>query len=168
MAATELGTMITEEIVDVPPMPSYAHGEIIIALGAALYPHVRAHRLGHVYAAQTTYHIDGMPDRLPDLTFVAADKTPATFHRDGEVAPDLVVEIVSATDTYGTVSAKVQEYLDHGVRLVWVINPWLHTIDAYEAARQRLFALGDVLDAEPVIPGFTLPIRDLFDWEFNP
>ena len=41
-------------------------------------------------------------------------------------------------------------------------------VDAYEAARQRLFALTDVLDAEPVIPGFTLPMQDLFDWEFNP
>jgi len=85
-----------------------------------------------------------------------------------ELEKMITEEIVSATDTYGTVSAKVQEYLDHGVRLVWVINPWLHTIDAYEAARQRLFALNDVLDAEPVIPGFTLPMRDLFDWEFNP
>lgn len=160
--------MVAQEIVDMPPMPSYAHGEIIIALGAALYPYVRARRLGHVYAAQTTYHIAGLPDRLPDLTFVAADKTPATFHQEGDVAPDFVVEIVSATDTFGAVSAKVQGYLDHGVRLVWVINPWLHTIDAYEATRQRLFTLNDTLDAEPVIPGFTLPMRDLFDWEFNP
>lgn len=160
--------MVAQEIVDVPPMPSYAHGEIIIALGAALYPYVRAHKLGHVFAAQTTYRIDGMPDRLPDLTFVSSDRTPATFHQEGDVAPDLVVEIVSATDTYGTVSAKVQEYLDHGVRLVWVLNPWLHTIDAYEATRQRLFTLNDTLDAEPVIPGFTCPMRDLFDWEFNP
>jgi len=118
-------------------------------------------------AAQTTYHIRGMPDRLPDLTFAAGDKAPSTFHQEGDVAPDLVVEIVSATDTYGTVSAKVREYLDHGVRLVWVINPWLHTIDAYEATRQRLFTLADTLDAEPVIPGFAFPMRDLCDWEFN-
>ncbi len=68
--------MVAQEIVDVPPTPSYAHGEITIALGAALYPYVRAHRLGHVFAARTTYHIDGLPDRLPDLTFVAGDKTP--------------------------------------------------------------------------------------------
>lgn len=160
--------MVAEEVVEVPPMPSYAHGELIIALGAALYPYVRSHKLGHVYGAQTTYRIAGLPDRLPDLSFVASDKTPATFHQEGNVAPDLVVEIVSATDTYGTMSAKVQEYLGHGVRLVWVLNPWLHTIDAYEATRQRLFALNDTLDAEPVVPGFTLPMRDLFDWEFNP
>lgn len=168
MAITELGTMVAQEVVDVPPMPGYAHGELIIALGAALYPYVRAHKLGHVYAAQTTYRIDGMPDRLPDLSFVAADKTPPTFHQEGDVAPDLVVEIVSATDTYGTMSAKVQEYLDHGVRLVWILNPWLHTIDVYETTRQRLFTLDDTLDAEPVVPGFTLPMRDLFAWESNP
>lgn len=160
--------MVAQEVVDVPPMPSYAHGELIIALGAALYPYVRAHKLGHVFAAQTTYRIVGLPDRLPDLTFVSADKTPSTFHQEGDVAPDLAVEIVSATDTFGTVSVKVQEYLDHGVRLVWVINPWLHTIDAYEATRQRLFTLNDTLDAEPVVPGFTVAVRDLFDWEFNP
>ncbi len=62
----------------------------------------------------------------------------------------------------------MQGYLDHGVRLVRVINPWLHTIDAYEATRQRLFALNDTLDTDPVIPGFRLPMRELFDWEFNP
>ena len=149
-------------------MPSYAHGELIIALGAALYPYVRAHRLGHVFGAQTTFRIADIPDRLPDLTFVSRDKTPATFHQEGNAAPDLAVEIVSATDTFGAVSAKVQEYLDHGVRLVWVLNPWLHTIDAYEPTRQRLFTLDDTLDAEPVIPGFTLAMCDLFDWEFNP
>ncbi len=160
--------MVAEEVVDVPPMPSYAHGELIIALGAALYPYVRARKLGHVYAAQTTYRIDGMPDRLPDLTFVASDKTPHSFHQDGDVAPDLVVEIVSATDTFGTISTKVREYLDNGVRLVWVLNPWLHTIDAYEPTRQRLFTLNDTLDAEPVIPGFAIPMRDVFDWELNP
>ena len=160
--------MVAPERVEVPLMPSYAHGEIIIALGALLYPYVRSRKLGHVFAAQTTYHIGGMPDRLPDLTFVSSDKLPASFHQDGDIAPDLVVEIVSATDTFGIISAKVQEYLGHGVRLVWVINPWLHTVDAYEPTRQRLFTLADVLDAEPVIPGFACPLRDLFDWEFNP
>ncbi len=46
--------------------------------------------------------------------------------------PDVAVEVVSRTDTFGAVNLKVKQYLDAGVRMVWLINPDLRTVDVYQ------------------------------------
>jgi Uma2 family endonuclease len=78
-------------------------------------------------------------------------------------APDLAVEVVSPNDTRPAVRAKVQWYLAAGCPLVWVVDPQRRTAAVYrpEAAVRQLGA-ADALDGEDVLPGFRLPLADLW------
>ncbi len=148
-----------------PDLPTLEHGEVIAALIAALRPYVLAHKLGRVFAPQTTYHLSGIPDREPDTSFIRRERLPKDPNVDPDMPPDVAVEVVSRTDTFGTVNLKVKQYLDVGVRMVWLINPDLKTIDVYQPGEpSRRFNIGDSLVGDPVIPGFALPVSELFTW----
>jgi Uma2 family endonuclease len=102
--------------------------------------------------------------RAPDVWFVRADRVPA----DGipvsfwPGAPDLAIEVLSPTDRVGAVLRKVREYLDAGVRLVWVIDPEARTAGVFRPGRTEHFIDDDrILDGEDVLPGFTLPLREV-------
>ncbi len=147
-------------------MPTLEHGEVIAALIAALRPYVLSQGLGRVFAPQTTYHLPGIPDRDPDASFIRRDRLPKNPNVDPDMPPDVAVEVVSRTDTFGTVNLKVTQYLDVGVRMVWLINPDLRTVDVYQPGEpSRRFNAGDTLVGDPVIPGFTLPVSELFTWD---
>lgn len=147
-------------------VPTLEHGDVIAALIAAVRPYVLAHRLGRVFAPQTTYHLPGMPDREPAMTFIRRDRLPKDPNVDPDMPPDLAVEVVSRTDTFGIVSTKVKQYLDAGVRMVWLINPDLRTVDVYQPGEpsQRCNER-DMLEGDSVIPGFALPVSELFTWD---
>ncbi|MBA4186983.1 MAG: hypothetical protein C0467_03095 [Planctomycetaceae bacterium] len=76
--------------------------------------------------------------------------------------PALVVEVRSKNDSQPEIDAKVQQYLAAGVVLVWVADPELRTVTAYRANQPpTVFAATDTLTADPVIPGFAVPIAEL-------
>jgi Uma2 family endonuclease len=105
--------------------------------------------------------------RRAGVAFVPAGRWPR--HRpipDGDswpVLPDLCAEVVGPNDRAGRVRGLVADYLCAGVRLVWVLYPELGLADVYEAAdRVRVLGRADALDGGPVLPGFRLPLADLF------
>ena len=75
----------------------------------------------------------------------------------------LVVEIISPNDTQREVHDKAQMWLRYGVALVWVADPDTRTVDVYQSDAGAI-TLGeeDTLDGAPVLPGFTLPVREVF------
>ncbi len=106
-------------------------------------------------------------NRRPDVAFVPYSRwprdRPVPRGNAWEVLPDLCVEFVSPTDRANDVREKVAEYVAAGVRLVWVLYPELGLADVYEAAdRVRVLTRADSLDGGPVLPGFTLPLAELF------
>ncbi len=145
-------------------LPTLAHGIIIVRLGRFLDEHVMVDDLGVVCGPQTTFKVVGTPPtRYPDLAFVRKDRLPGNLNTDADFAPDLAAEIVSGSDTFGDVEVKVRQYLDSGVRLVWLIEPVLRTITAYAPHRRpRLYTEGDDLVGDPVLPDFRIPVNDLF------
>ena len=78
--------------------------------------------------------------------------------------PDLIVEVVSSGDRPSAVADKVRMWLGAGVRLVWVVYPDSQTVTAHRTGQpeQRL-AVSDTLEGWDVIPGFTLPIAEIFE-----
>ena len=77
--------------------------------------------------------------------------------------PELAIEVISPNDVAESVQEKVKEYLAAGVQLVWLIYPRLGWVVAYESLhKMRGFDLADDLDAEPVLPGFRLAMKELF------
>lgn len=144
------------------------HGEIAGTFHSSLGPYVRAQNLGRTYIADTGYHLAKDPDtvRAPDVAFVRRERVEATGRLRGfrEGAPDLVVEVISPNDLYTEVDQKVAEYLAHGARLVFVINPRRRTVARHRPGEPvRTLTEDDALDGEDVVPGWTLSVRELFE-----
>ena len=86
------------------------------------------------------------------------------FDRDGAPgAPDLAVEVVSPGDTRPEVAAKIASWLAAGTRVVWVVDPGCRSIAVHEpGVAPRRLAASDIVDGEPLFPGFRLPVADVF------
>jgi Uma2 family endonuclease len=121
---------------------------------------------GAFFGAETGFRIARDPDtvRAPDVAYVAAARLPQARVRGyPELAPDLVVEVVSPNDTAGEIQAKVDEWLQAGARLVWVLYPSTRSATAYQAdGTAQLLHADDSLHGEPVLPGFVCRLGDLF------
>ena len=126
------------------------------------------HKLGWTFPCETGYQC--FPDnpntvRKPDVSFVRFGKLPSEQVPVGwiRVAPDLVAEVVSPNDLVSELEAKVFEYQQAGVRLIWIINPDTHTVRIHridgsiDGLREH-----EMLDGEDVVPGFRYAVRDLF------
>lgn len=141
------------------------HERIVIALAAELGAFVDEKRLGDVLGSNTLYRLPSGNRRGPDLSFVAAGRLPAPGEGSGilELAPDLAVEVLSPSDRRRQVLDKVGEYLDAGVRLVWVIDPEARTAAVYRSLTQVRQIQGDgLLEGEDAVPGFACPLARLF------
>jgi len=144
------------------------HGWIAMNFGTPLTQYVRAHGLGRVYAAETGFRLTTEPDtvRAPDVAFVRQERVLAAGRVSGywPGAPDLAVEVISPNDTYTEVEEKVAVWLEHGARLVFVVDPRRRTVAVHCPGRPRqLLTENDVIDGGDVVPGWTLPVRDLFE-----
>jgi len=147
--------------------PSTYHGRVQSTLNFVVVSYVRAHALGVVFGQDTGFQIASDPDtvRAPDLAFVDRARTAQIPPRGyAAMAPDLVAEILSPDDRPGEVLAKVGEWLDAGVRLAWVIDPERRVATAYHANGDVASVASDSsVSGEPVLPGFSFRLAELFD-----
>lgn len=153
---------------DGPMSPtSTAHGRVVMKLVLRLGAHVEAHALGEIFADPACFVISDVPRRLrcPDVAFVRVGRLPETVHVDGivRVAPDLAAEVVSRSEPASQLEEKVEQYLAAGVGLVWTIDPRRRSATVYtpDAVVTRLRE-SDALDGSDVVPGFRLPLAELF------
>ena len=73
------------------------------------------------------------------------------------------MEVISPNDLYTEVDEKVGEWLEHGTRMVLVVNPRRRTVAVHRPGRDvRVLGMDDALQGEDVVPGWTLAVRDLF------
>ena len=127
----------------------------------SVYPTSRA----YVFVEQPTYCF-GNPDQMrkPDVALVWAERLASGLGDDElEIAPDLVVEVVSPTNTVTSQFERVSEYLAAGVPVVWVVDPprrWVIVFrrDGSIAWRRAEDALKD----DPFLPGLNLKVADIF------
>lgn len=144
-------------------MPTLRHGVIIMRLGSYLTDFVTAHALGIVCAPRTTFAVVGSPStREPDLAVVARAHVPANLDTEADFAPDVAVEMVSRTDTFGMVAAKVQQYLDSGTQIVWVVRPETRAVEVYRPNSVPSMISSGVLVGDPVLPDFRVAVEDIF------
>lgn len=149
------------------PPPGSEHGEVTMNLAAPLFQHVKQNRLGIVYAAETGFKLESNPDtvRAPDIAFVRQETIDTTGRTTGyrSGAPDLVVEVLSPSDTFGKVEAKVKQWLENGARAVWVVSPKLRTVTIYRSLSDIVtLTERDTLNGGDVIPGFEMKVAEIF------
>lgn len=157
--------LVKGELVQMPPVGG-EHADVAAEVTARLRPHAQRHRLGTVLV-EAGFRLASDPDtvRAPDVSFIAATRVPAGGLPKGYITgvPDLAVEVMSPDDTASDVEVKVQEYLEHGTRLVLVVHPRTCTVTAYRPdGTARVFRGDDILDLGDVVAGFTVPVRELF------
>ncbi len=148
-------------------------GHLTLLLGWRLAEFVETHHLGEVYAAETGFILARNPDtvRAPDISFIRHERLPTSSDPNDDdrflaLAPDLAVEIISPSNSARETSDKVLGCLDAGTALVWVIEPRRRILTAYTADRTaRIYRVGDTIDGGDALPGFQLPLADLFGQE---
>jgi Uma2 family endonuclease len=136
------------------------------AFGGILGTWVARRNLGAVAGPDGMLRLEPGLIRIPDVSFIEWDRFPnRQVQRDPipDLVPDLAVEVLSPNNTEREMEGKLDDYFRTGTRLVWYVDPLTRTVDVY-TARDRSFRLtaADTLDGAPLLPGFQLPLQQLF------
>ena len=127
---------------------------------------VRPRKLGIVTGPDGTIKLFAGLVRIPDVAFASWDRFPDRKRPKTPIphlAPDLVVEVLSKSNTKPEMMRKLGEYFAAGVRLVWMVDPRKRTARVYATVDQSvLIKEGQSLDGGAVLPGFVLPLDELF------
>ncbi|MGD9636455.1 MAG: Uma2 family endonuclease [Pirellulales bacterium] len=146
--------------------PGADHGSYQLRIGSALMYQGEAKGLGKAYVevgvilARNPDHVFG-----PDAAFVAKRSLPSTKSPEGflEKVPELVVEVRSKNDTAREIAVKVSDYLQAGATLVWVADPSNYSVIEHRSGKPpKTYLMSDMLTCDDVIPGFRLPLAELY------
>jgi Uma2 family endonuclease len=133
-------------------------------LAGLLYGWARASRQGA--AASGVRCTLGGNSYVPDVVYFAPEHVPATGAEAGppNFAPDFAVEVCPSAVDPGWVAAKTADYVAHGVRVAWLVDPIEETVTVYRPeSAPVMLGRGALLEAEDVLPRFYLHVDDLFD-----
>lgn len=123
--------------------------------------------LGVVFDSSTGFILPSGAVRSPDAAWVASERlTALNPDPDGflPLAPDFVIELRSASDRLKPLQDKMQEYMDNGVRLGWLLNPKDREVEIYRHGNEIEVLRSPVsLSGEDVLPEFTLDLKNIFD-----
>ncbi len=131
----------------------------------------RQTRLGKAFDSSTVFVLPNGARRSPDVSWVRLERwntlTPQEKRGFPPLVPDFVIELVSPSDLnnqrYEDLQAKMQEYLDNGVKLGWLIEPSAKTVEIYRAAQQvEILNNPQSLSGEDILPGFILDLTEIF------
>lgn len=159
--------LVRGELHRMPP-PGYRHGRTASRIGSSLASHAEKLDLGVVLAAETGFLLSTDPDdvRAADAAFVSKAHLEATsFAPDGYFpgAPDLVVEVVSPSDSYTKVQEKVLLWLHSGARCVVIADPERRLFVVHRPETEpAILTAGDSLTVPDVVPGWEFPVGDAF------
>jgi Uma2 family endonuclease len=134
------------------------HGRVTMNLTIRLGTHVERVAAGQLFAAETGFTLSRAPDtvRAADIAFVRHERLPAPISGFPQLAPDLVVEVLSPGDRPGGTLTKVGDWLEGGARLVWVIDPERRVGRVYRRdGSETSIREQEQLDGEDVLPGFS-------------
>lgn len=139
-----------------------------LELGGELYLWNRETQLGKVFSSSTIFKLPGGGDRSPDAAWVELSRwqalTPEQRQKFPPIAPDFVLEVRSPSDSLETLQAKMQEYLDSGVRLGWLFNPQDQQVEIYRVGEAKeIRSLPTELSGDAVLPGFILRVARFED-----
>jgi Uma2 family endonuclease len=155
------------ELIDgelVEKMPSFTPSRIAADVVFFFKLYLRDHDIGYVTGADGGY---AMPDGsvlIPDVGFVLKERLREIPDREALIPPDLAVEVKSPTDRKRKMRHKAERYLELGTRMVWLIFPDEQIVEVYVQGDEDVKTVGidGVLDTGDVLPGFSLPVHELF------
>lgn len=167
LALDDIGPCELVEGVIVPmSVTGVKHGVIQVNIGIALSLFAQQNNLGVVAGGDVGIYTRRKPDTLrgADVVFISHEryaqrKTPNFF----DVAPKLVVEILSPSDLWSTVMKKLQEYFTIGVKMVWIVDSTEQQVFVYRSlTTARYFTESDLLPGDEILPGLELSVATVY------
>ena len=127
----------------------------------------RQSQLGKVFDSSTGFRLPNGAIRSPDVAWIAQERwaqlSPEQRRTFAPICPDFVVELVSPTDDVNALEAKMQEYIENGCRLGWLVNPQKRQVTIYRPqVAPEVVSFTVPLTGEDVLPGLTLDVRHIF------
>jgi Uma2 family endonuclease len=146
----------------------YESDEVATEVARVVSNWVRPRKLGRVTASSAGFELPNSNVRAPDVSFVLAERLRRSPRSYAELAPDLMVEVKSPSDTLKSLRDKIQEFLSQGTQVGILLNPEKHTVEIYRL-NQDVVTLGDgdVLTIPDLLPGFEVAVADLWSPEFE-
>ena len=158
--------LIDGVIIEVPPSSqknTVIAARIIYFLNAFVIPN----DLGYVTGADSGFTLNEQNARQPDAAFISKTRHPRLEGVIFPHAPELAVEVVSPSESSRDVLKKVTRYLEAGTHQVWTVYPEDQEVYVWQQAADgglhtQIYTVADRLSAEPVLPGFSLQVKDIF------
>ena len=131
----------------------------------------RQAKLGEAFDSSTTFTLPNGARRSPDVSWIKLERWNqlTQTQQDGfpPIAPDFVIELVSPSDLknqrYEDLQEKMQEYLDNGVKLGWLIEPAAKTVEIYRVGKEvEVLNSPQTLSGEDILTEFILDLSDIF------
>jgi Uma2 family endonuclease len=139
---------------------------LAIRLATRINTFVEEHDLGAVLGESGMLRLMPGLVRIPDVSFISWESIPGGEFPDDPIAglvPDLAVEVLSKSNTSAEMERKLREYFFHGTKLAWLIDPKTQTAEVYTSpTRKRKIGKNQALDGGEVLPGFRLPLKEIF------
>lgn len=143
------------------------HGMLVGRILLLLSPPVEAGGFG-VVLTPSGFKLASNPDtvREPDVSFIRRERIPPSGLPDAYWSgpPDLAIEVRSPGDRPSLIREKIEDYLTRGVTLIWLVDPKEQTVTAYRRLSPPVVhGTDDTLSGEDLVPGFTCPVRKIFE-----
>ena len=143
------------------------HGATVSRSSGLIFQYSEINDFGDVRSGEPGYWLERDPDtvRAPDVAWFAPGRIPPGTTGFPELTPDLCVEVASPSNTRADrlLSDKAQMWLDFGAREVWVLNPENTSVTRYRPGKLTVkLDEDDILDGEELLPGFSVPVWQLF------
>lgn len=157
----------TGELIVNPPTGGTS-GKRNLSISAQLYIWFEAHdALGEAFDSSTGFALPNGANRSPDAAWVRKERWEAlTLEQQAgfvPLCPDFVVELRSKTDPLKLLQAKMQEYIDNGAQLGWLIDPQKQRVEIYRSGQVvEILENPNTLSGEAVLPGFTLTLKRIW------
>jgi Uma2 family endonuclease len=156
---------VTGELIIMPPTGGIT-GDRNSELNFQLRAWNHQQKLGKVFDSSTGFKLPNGADRSPDASWVAIERwnalTPEQQEKFVPFCPDFVVELRSKSDVFSKVQAKMQEYIDNGAKLGWLIDPQRKIVEIYRPNREvEILRSPSTLSGENVLPEFILDLSEI-------
>jgi len=125
---------------------------------------------GAVFDYSTGFKLPNGADRSPDAAWIQKSRLVVLTQEEKEkflpLCPDFVIELLSPSDDWEEIQAKLDEYIENGARLGWLLDPKSRRIYVYRSGKRVIvMENAEEISGEPELPGFVLNLREI--WEPN-
>jgi Uma2 family endonuclease len=153
--------LINGEIVE--KVASFKPSRLAMRIGYFFTGYLMTNPIGYVTGADGSYILSASYEVMPDVGYIAKDRLPREPERQVQGPPDLAVEVKSPNDTKRKMRKKAEDYLSFGTRMVWLVFPDDQEVEVYLPDKDvQTVRIDGILDGGGILPGFKLPVHDIF------